>query len=200
MIREQRESQTASSTREPRRLATFPRGESEELRVELAEYEGKPFHFGSRLVRGNRRSLASDEKRGERSHARARRCWRASWLIPRYERTGQEEWGRQVTDGALKLLPGQGSQPQPVDEDLWLPERAAQFLGMSIHWVYRTAERGELSPYRKIGSRLRFVPAEIRAWVNRGKVTRADGIRQEQGREVAGALSGGSRASGPSWA
>jgi len=28
---------------EPRRLATFPRTETEELRVELAEYEGKPF-------------------------------------------------------------------------------------------------------------------------------------------------------------
>lgn len=52
------------------------------------------------------------------------------------------------------------------DDDLWDVERAAQYLGMSRHYVYRAAERGEL-PYRRIGSRLRFVPAELRDWANR---------------------------------
>jgi excisionase family DNA binding protein len=56
-----------------------------------------------------------------------------------------------------------------ADEDLWDVARAAQFLGMSVSWTYRAAESGVL-PYRRIGSRLRFVPSELRAWVS----TRAD--------------------------
>ncbi len=51
-----------------------------------------------------------------------------------------------------------------ADEDLWDVARAAQFLGMSVSWTYRAAETGVL-PYRRIGSRLRFVPAELRSWV-----------------------------------
>jgi excisionase family DNA binding protein len=52
-----------------------------------------------------------------------------------------------------------------ADEDLWDVARAAQFLSMSVSWTYRAAENGVL-PYRRIGSRLRFVPSELRAWVN----------------------------------
>ncbi len=50
-------------------------------------------------------------------------------------------------------------------EDLWDVARAAQFLGMSTHWVYRAAERGDL-PYRKIGARLRFVSTELKVWAD----------------------------------
>jgi len=52
-----------------------------------------------------------------------------------------------------------------TDEDLWDVARAARFLGMSVSWTYRAAENGVL-PYRRIGSGLRFVPTERRAWVN----------------------------------
>jgi predicted DNA-binding transcriptional regulator AlpA len=37
---------------------------------------------------------------------------------------------------------------------------------MSKSWTYRSAEAGIL-PYRRIGSRVRFVPDELRAWANR---------------------------------
>ena len=52
-----------------------------------------------------------------------------------------------------------------ADENLWDVARAAQFLGMSVSWTYRAAETGVL-PYRRVGSRLRFVPSELRDWVN----------------------------------
>ena len=64
---------------------------------------------------------------------------------------------------------GGGRKPvgahDPPEEDLWNVRRAAQYLGLSSYWVYRAVERGEI-PYRKIASSLRFVPAELRAWVD----------------------------------
>jgi predicted DNA-binding transcriptional regulator AlpA len=65
----------------------------------------------------------------------------------------------------MRLVQGQSHDHAelPPDEDLWNVARAARFLGMSTHWVYRAAERGDL-PYRKIGSRLRFLPGELRTW------------------------------------
>jgi predicted DNA-binding transcriptional regulator AlpA len=70
-----------------------------------------------------------------------------------------------VSNGTMKLIQGQGQGTAELlpDDDLWDVERAARFLGMSTHWVYRAAERGDL-PYRKIGSRLRFLPGELRTW------------------------------------
>jgi excisionase family DNA binding protein len=68
-----------------------------------------------------------------------------------------------MTEAKMTLVRGQGGVPEPLDEDLWVVERVARFLGMSIHWVYRAAERGEI-PYLKIGSRLRFDPATVKAW------------------------------------
>lgn len=46
---------------------------------------------------------------------------------------------------------------------LWDVHRVAEFLGLSVSWVYRATEAG-LLPYRRIGARLRFLPSEIRAW------------------------------------
>jgi excisionase family DNA binding protein len=51
----------------------------------------------------------------------------------------------------------------PEDEDLWDVARAAQYLGLSRHWVYKAVASGTI-PYRKIGAAVRFVPAEIKAW------------------------------------
>ncbi len=74
-----------------------------------------------------------------------------------------------MSEGALKLVQGEKPEQSLVDEALWKPKRTAEFLGMSVHWVYRSAERGEL-PYRKIGASLRFIPAEIRAWVDQSRM------------------------------
>jgi len=57
-------------------------------------------------------------------------------------------------------------QPQPTaDEDLWKVKRAAQFLNLSPFTVYRWSGDGRI-PCRRLGSRLRFVPAELRLWAS----------------------------------
>ncbi len=70
---------------------------------------------------------------------------------------------------AMKLTripnPSPASGDISPEDDLWDVGRAARFLGLSRSWVYRTAEAG-LLPYRRIASRLRFVPAELRAWAH----------------------------------
>jgi predicted DNA-binding transcriptional regulator AlpA len=43
--------------------------------------------------------------------------------------------------------------------------RAAEFLSMSKHLVYRAVAAGTI-PYRKIGAAIRFVPGEINAWAD----------------------------------
>ncbi|HEY3449907.1 MAG TPA: helix-turn-helix domain-containing protein [Myxococcales bacterium] len=69
----------------------------------------------------------------------------------------------------LAIIPGGASEPEPADDfggadDLWTVKRAAKYLGKGEFWVYRQAEAG-LLPYRRIGRTLRFIPAELRAWV-----------------------------------
>jgi excisionase family DNA binding protein len=41
---------------------------------------------------------------------------------------------------------------------------AANYLNLSVSWVYKAAEKGEL-PCLRIGSALRFEPEALRAWV-----------------------------------
>ena len=41
---------------------------------------------------------------------------------------------------------------------------AAAYLNLSVSWVYKAAERGEL-PCLRIGSALRFEPESLRVWV-----------------------------------
>lgn len=64
-----------------------------------------------------------------------------------------------------KLVARVGAGPLIDEDDLWDVARAAKFLCMSRSWTYRAAESGIL-PYRRIGSRLRFVPTELRAWAD----------------------------------
>ena len=68
------------------------------------------------------------------------------------------------------LPPLAGSATTSDDEDLWDVRRASKHLGMSTHWTYRAVAAGTL-PHRKIGAAVRFVPGEIRAWLDnqRGK-------------------------------
>ena len=66
----------------------------------------------------------------------------------------------------LRLVEPDAAATPEVDNELWGVEELARFLGMSTSWVYRSTEAG-LVPYRRVGRSLRFLPAEIRAWVAR---------------------------------
>lgn len=50
-----------------------------------------------------------------------------------------------------------------AEDRLWTVRDVARFLALSTSWVYQAAERGEL-PTLRIGGRLRFDPAQIRAF------------------------------------
>jgi hypothetical protein len=55
--------------------------------------------------------------------------------------------------------------PLPPDNELWDVHAAARFLKRSVSWVYHRAEDGTL-PVKRIGGwGLRFIPTELRAWV-----------------------------------
>lgn len=56
------------------------------------------------------------------------------------------------------------NEPEP----LWTVEEVAVFLGVHVQTVYEKSRLGEI-PSIKIGSRLRFRPAEIQAWVDAQK-------------------------------
>lgn len=65
--------------------------------------------------------------------------------------------------GAPAALP-----PLPPDDGLWDVRAAARFLKRSVSWVYHRVEDGTL-PVRRLGGwGLRFLPGELRAWVESG--------------------------------
>jgi predicted DNA-binding transcriptional regulator AlpA len=56
-------------------------------------------------------------------------------------------------------------EPLPPDDELWDVHATARFLRRSVSWVYHRAEDGTL-PVKRIGGwGLRFIPGEVRAWV-----------------------------------
>jgi predicted DNA-binding transcriptional regulator AlpA len=58
--------------------------------------------------------------------------------------------------------------PLPPDDELWDVRAAARYLKRSVSWVYHRAEDGTL-PVRRLGGwGLRFIPGELRAWVEAG--------------------------------
>ncbi len=61
------------------------------------------------------------------------------------------------------------NEPQlPPDNELWGVQAAAKFLKRSVSWVYHRAEDGTL-PVRRLGGwGIRFIPGELRAWVQSG--------------------------------
>lgn len=58
--------------------------------------------------------------------------------------------------------------PLPPDDELWDVHAAARFLKRSVSWVYHKAEDGSLPVKRLGGWGLRFIPGELRAWVETG--------------------------------
>ena len=55
----------------------------------------------------------------------------------------------------------------PPETELWDIAHAAQFLKMSVSWVYKRVESGDLPCKRMHGWALRFVPADLRAWAEK---------------------------------
>jgi predicted DNA-binding transcriptional regulator AlpA len=53
---------------------------------------------------------------------------------------------------------------------LWTVHQAAAFLGRSVSWVYKAAERAELPRARGLGWGLRFLPADVHAYA-RGELS-----------------------------
>jgi hypothetical protein len=56
-------------------------------------------------------------------------------------------------------------------EPLWTVEDVARFLGMSVRWVREQAgapEGPDRIPLIRLGGRVRFEPAQVRAWALRG--------------------------------
>lgn len=53
-------------------------------------------------------------------------------------------------------------------EPLWTVVEVARFLSMSPQWVYKHAELGTL-PCVRFGAALRFVPADVRRYVEEQK-------------------------------
>lgn len=41
----------------------------------------------------------------------------------------------------------------------------AKIVGMSVAWVRRLRQRNDGPPYRKLGGRVRYDPAELKAWL-----------------------------------
>jgi excisionase family DNA binding protein len=55
---------------------------------------------------------------------------------------------------------------QPTRHGLWDARDVARFRKCSPSAVYRWAELGQIA-YRRIGTLLRFKPAEVEAWLDR---------------------------------
>ncbi len=65
-----------------------------------------------------------------------------------------------------------GPSALPPDDELWDVRAAARYLKRSVSWVYHRAEDGTL-PVRRLGGwGLRFIPGELRAWVESGGARR----------------------------
>ena len=71
-------------------------------------------------------------------------------------------------DERLRAMNVVMATPLPSDNELWDVRAAARFLKRSVSWVYHRAEDGTLPVKRLGGWGLRFIPGELRAWVEQG--------------------------------
>jgi predicted DNA-binding transcriptional regulator AlpA len=61
-----------------------------------------------------------------------------------------------------------GAPELPPDNELWDVHAAVRFLKRSVSWVYHKAEDGTLPVTRLGGWGVRFIPRDLRAWVEAG--------------------------------
>jgi predicted DNA-binding transcriptional regulator AlpA len=67
-----------------------------------------------------------------------------------------------------RIAANAGETQLPPDNELWDVRAAAKFLKRSVSWVYHKAEDGTLPVKRLGGWGLRFIPSELRTWVETG--------------------------------
>ena len=60
----------------------------------------------------------------------------------------------------------------PPENELWDVHAAARFLKRSVSWIYHRVEDGTLPVKRLAGWGVRFIPSELRAWVETGGAVR----------------------------
>ncbi len=60
----------------------------------------------------------------------------------------------------------QTNSTAPADDCLWDSKRTAEFLGVSTRTLFTLTSKGEL-PALKIGSQVRYRPADVREYVDR---------------------------------
>jgi excisionase family DNA binding protein len=65
-----------------------------------------------------------------------------------------------LTDSVARAFEKIGSAP------LWKVEDVARYLNMSVSWVYKAVERGEL-PVQRICAAVRFRPDDVRRYVDK---------------------------------
>ncbi len=83
---------------------------------------------------------------------------------PRRERPSSRRQRRRTRD-PQSMAAKPGETQLPPDNELWDVRAAAKFLKRSVSWVYHRAEDGTL-PVRRLGGwGIRFIPGELRAWV-----------------------------------
>ena len=66
-------------------------------------------------------------------------------------------------------------------EQLWNVRQAAAFLNIGRNATYEMAKSGEL-PNIRIGSRIRFIPAELLGWVERLRAPAAAAVPLDRAR------------------
>jgi excisionase family DNA binding protein len=67
----------------------------------------------------------------------------------------------------------QGDPGTGAHEPLWLVEDVAAYLRITPKGIYHLVDAGRL-PCVRIGSRLRFVPSIVAAWVNEGAASQRE--------------------------
>lgn len=83
-------------------------------------------------------------------------------------------------------------RPTEAPEALWTVQQVASFLSMSVSWVYKEIEAGRL-PCIRLGAAVRFVPQEIRRYVDGLNSVTGDLLK---GHDVASKLAGHVHADG----
>jgi predicted DNA-binding transcriptional regulator AlpA len=120
------------------------------------------------------RPSTSPPLRGGYARAERKRVGERRMVLPARGSTGSPR-ADLATRAAAKpqaRLSLSANAPLPPDDELWDVQAAARFLKRSVSWVYHRAEDGTLPVKRLAGWGVRFIPSELRAWVQEGGARR----------------------------
>jgi len=80
------------------------------------------------------------------------------------------ELAHEVADEVAKILaPLLANQPVKKEDSLLGVKELAEYLGVSVQWVYERVQLKEI-PYIKVGKHLRFCKSDIDTWLDSLKV------------------------------